>query len=1448
MAEVIARGQITIVAQYDVMVQYSANGKNWHSGYMAGDIYMRQSTDGGMTWSDAILLKGADYTENILRNSAWLKMNETNTAPEFWSLTGNIGTGYSEFLTDEKFGECTIFHVVSVGLTSNGYGGISYYTGNDKVPQYRLENNKTYTMSFWLRCDDFSTLDGTQMLEVYRRSNGSRKKGWSIHPNLKVEAEEGVWKLYKQVFTLAEIEDDCDGFEFRFSLFKNGDVYFTAPKLEEGANYNPVWSPNSLDMKGDKGEQGDAGASYTENLLLNSAFYQAKNGVATDWFYYGGSTYSKVDDTVKLNGCNTVKVEVSGVDANKYYGLQQNTLETGMIHPQVGETYTISVWYYTDDDTTIDADAGLEVYMYRASGFVGSGSVTFNPVSGVWKQAKKTFTVTSECNRFQYRLWVRKNGRVWFACPKIERGSNPLPVWTANQRDNKGDKGDNAINYKLIPQYSVMSIAVDGKSIKPTTLTVKQYRIDGNNAAVETTDCTIKYQYVYESGATKSVATYPSAGIKPASGDIVYSGSRLKYVQLYLYKGTAVVDQTAVSVVTDAYEVNQIFEAKDGTLTSQITALQTSQEKLNNDTVGFEIEINLCGLDENTWYPVTFALRDNCVSKCWVRKKLVMDSDETKPSWATHPTATYSFIFNLEWESIGSSWGASKEDRTVISYGHDRIETFRQAAAAGRNFTIPEGMKDTDQVPPCSKPFQFTNTSMECVYLRGGTKWICGMNVPSTSNIKQRKPRIQVCRRTWDDVVLSSQTKYNPDTWKFKDSYQGKMWGRSDIWYNSTLTALSESYVTSGTPKPIPSDFTEFDDFVNRGEPGFEGYIDFAVLEASWPTTPTNVQVGNKTLKVPKPPVVDFDDLARRVTVNETSIKQNSNSITLQASQISSINSSLTGLSTDISDLSDELESKTASLQQKITDETGKLWKDAQDTAELVRDNQDSIAANTALIGSTKEELQQKISDNTTAIEQNTASIQLQQDAINQRVTRTEFDEELNPINSSISEIRQRADSIRLQVVAAKNFNIVNLLPNHETLMIDPYTTMFTANGGTQTTDQMHLPAAVLGGAGIRFNQKNDQVIMRNAIHLPAGKYTISFTVTDFDFATQGVLRPQAYMRSDAKGWITGTGSYTPEWNLPESRLVRWSWKFNIDTEDDYKMIIASWSDIPFTIYDIVWESGDVAHDYCTENDKLKASGILIEPEQITLAADKVRVRVSDSDSGTAVFSAGRNGEAVLNTALVRAESMECYDNLNNVQASVNELGDGAYKIYYPSKAIVGGGSTHKVMCNFGYDPVTDSIIQFYGEDGTVLWTIGKVFNIPSPNGWNQPYRWEHISLVPEGSVNSSQITSTANLSASATDYYKFVSDSEESSGKVDDGAIRPYKYFNGWTFLSMDLTATLIADGFYYSPTAGMKMSGSNGTSMSSPGVVQTWTRRKYRYISGKLSVVTDVEFEVVS
>ncbi len=45
--------------------QYSANGSSWHSSFVAGDLYLRISTDSGSTWSTAILFAGEAATVDI---------------------------------------------------------------------------------------------------------------------------------------------------------------------------------------------------------------------------------------------------------------------------------------------------------------------------------------------------------------------------------------------------------------------------------------------------------------------------------------------------------------------------------------------------------------------------------------------------------------------------------------------------------------------------------------------------------------------------------------------------------------------------------------------------------------------------------------------------------------------------------------------------------------------------------------------------------------------------------------------------------------------------------------------------------------------------------------------------------------------------------------------------------------------------------------------------------------------------------------------------------------------------------------------------------------------------------------------------------------------------------------------------------------------------------------
>lgn len=49
----------------EVLFQYSADGVDWHSTYMAGDDYFSISTDGGSTWGEAIYFRGEQGPQGL---------------------------------------------------------------------------------------------------------------------------------------------------------------------------------------------------------------------------------------------------------------------------------------------------------------------------------------------------------------------------------------------------------------------------------------------------------------------------------------------------------------------------------------------------------------------------------------------------------------------------------------------------------------------------------------------------------------------------------------------------------------------------------------------------------------------------------------------------------------------------------------------------------------------------------------------------------------------------------------------------------------------------------------------------------------------------------------------------------------------------------------------------------------------------------------------------------------------------------------------------------------------------------------------------------------------------------------------------------------------------------------------------------------------------------------
>lgn len=102
--------------------------------------------------------------------------------------------------------------------------------------------------------------------------------------------------------------------------------------------------------------------------------------------------------------------------------------------------------------------------------------------------------------------------------------------------------------------------------------------------------------------------------------------------------------------------------------------------------------LNLLHLDPNTWYPCTMLLSISVVTKIRISNTL----NGNRPAWATHELG---FTMNLEWDSIGSEWGATSLQKHFYS---DFV-----------NFTLAG-------VHPCGGISSVVESSEEIVWLRGG--------------------------------------------------------------------------------------------------------------------------------------------------------------------------------------------------------------------------------------------------------------------------------------------------------------------------------------------------------------------------------------------------------------------------------------------------------------------------------------------------------------------------------------------------------------------------------------------------------------------------------------------------------------------------------------------------------------------------------------------------------
>lgn len=197
----------------------------------------------------------------------------------------------------------------------------------------------------------------------------------------------------------------------------------TIPVTVEGKTFTKIFSW-SVSL------EGTPGANFSENLLADAEFRgMAATEKVARW---GLSPNVSVNNTHTMEGRNSIRSAQTGLTTDSYRGVSQ----TYEIDVKPGDVFTGSIWTYCENISDIKA-AALELIPYNGSTRLDpTHRVSIRPTKvNEWQQFHVSGTMPANTNRVVFNSYVTLNGTMWFSSPKLERGSNPSPVWTPNPTD-----------------------------------------------------------------------------------------------------------------------------------------------------------------------------------------------------------------------------------------------------------------------------------------------------------------------------------------------------------------------------------------------------------------------------------------------------------------------------------------------------------------------------------------------------------------------------------------------------------------------------------------------------------------------------------------------------------------------------------------------------------------------------------------------------------------------------------------------------------------------------------------------------------------------------------------------------------------------------------------------------------------------------------------------------
>ncbi|UNP84832.1 phage tail spike protein [Bacillus mycoides] len=404
----------------------------------------------------------------------------------------------------------------------------------------------------------------------------------------------------------------------------------------------------------------------TTNSLFNTAFEDRtidsatgivtqRNPSLTKWDARGTGIGATITATSSRNheGYNSVQINNIGQTDAKFTSINQSV-------PIVADSgaYIFSVWAFTPSLSEIDEDGAIELTFRNGSTQVAN-KITYlkaNLKEGVWTQLSIQLDApTSAANVANVRMYIRKNGNVWFAQPMLQQGTSPSTFM-----ENPKDMG----NYDQMIEEIAKKVATSEFNSKVTTM---ETNIDQNTKAISLrAEKTEVYNMIDSDNrfGSKAIVERHESEIKLQAEEI---SLRVKSGDV-----ASTINQTAQSVLIQADKIylNGFIEAKHlKAQTLQGVTIQTAPSGSGANQIRLNAQnLTVYGYGRSRGYLGFIERTDGNIQSALVLGNDYETTGTLNGSLVIDQTTINSNVFTNSVASIGIATGRNGNDVTKSSY------------------------------------------------------------------------------------------------------------------------------------------------------------------------------------------------------------------------------------------------------------------------------------------------------------------------------------------------------------------------------------------------------------------------------------------------------------------------------------------------------------------------------------------------------------------------------------------------------------------------------------------------------------------------------------------------------------------------------------------------------------------------------------------------------------